>query len=78
MYYRLMADNIQVNGKMENNMEKDYILRKMEFKEKGFGMTESDNNGLMNDIFINFYLSQSNIGQKKYKFFYFYQINPQN
>ncbi|MFN9944790.1 MAG: hypothetical protein ACK56I_35510 [bacterium] len=40
-----MEDNTQVSGKMENNMEKDYILRRMEFKEKEFGMMELDNNG---------------------------------
>jgi hypothetical protein len=56
-----MEDNIQVYGKMENSMEKDYILRKMEFKEKEFGMMESDNNGSMNDIFINVYFKDHKI-----------------
>jgi hypothetical protein len=51
-----MEDNILVYGKMENNTEKDYILLKMEFKEKEFGMMESDNNGWMNEIFVKFYL----------------------
>jgi len=42
----LMAEYIKDNGKMGNNMEKEFILIKVKLKERENGMKEKELNGL--------------------------------
>jgi hypothetical protein len=35
-----MAENIWVCGKTENKKDREFMLEKMEYKEKGFGRME--------------------------------------
>ena len=45
-----MEENIEVTGKMENNMVKVTINKPMALKEKVSGTMERGYNGLMNEI----------------------------
>ena len=46
----LMADIIKVSGKMESNMEKDFIRDLQGWKEKAYGMMAKKSNGWMSEL----------------------------